>query len=650
MLDSTLCLLVKLVGWVLCRLPVSLCVAIGQRLGDLARVLQPKRVWIGRQNLKAAFGKRLSRREADRILREVFRNLGASIIEMLRLPAIDAAYIKRHVEIVDYQHFERAVASERPVVLLTGHFGNWELTSITAALIGHPIVALARAQNTLPKLYHLLVSYRESKGCRVVHKGGAMRQLVRALGQRELVGIVGDQASRHGVFVDFFGRPALFAKGPFELARANGAWVVMAFMHRVRGPFHRLVVEPPLDLAQMSGTPEEIVRTGIERFAGALQRHAEQDPEQWLWVHKRWKRTPARRVLILSDGKLGHVKQSRTVVDAIKEHSADVRDDTVEVRFRNRLARWVATVWARIAPGVAPMTCLRLTLQSDSFRAASMTYADVIVSTGSSTAPVNVLLSRDNRAKSVVVMDPSLPLSAFTLAFVPVHDAVRPRPNVVETHGALGRLDDSSLAAARERLRTHPRFRGDTSANGHAPGSRPVVTVLLGGDTRDYVLTKEFVETIMHATLAVCDERDAECLVTTSRRTPAAVDDWLEREVRPHPRCRLLLIASRDDVAGTMDGLLASASAIVATGESISMISEACASGRPVLAVEPPARRAGRATKASRFLASMESSGYLRRAAPADISASLREALDGRASAKRLDTYAMVRDAVKGLL
>jgi KDO2-lipid IV(A) lauroyltransferase len=141
-------------------------------------------------------------------------------------------------------------------VFVTGHFGNWELSSIAAALRGHPIIALARAQRTLPRLYALLVSYRESKGCTVVHKGGAVKRLIAALEQGGFVGIVGDQASRQGIPVEFFGRLALFAPGPFELAHRKGALILPAFIHRVRGPFHRIVVEPPIVLSQRRSTGE----------------------------------------------------------------------------------------------------------------------------------------------------------------------------------------------------------------------------------------------------------------------------------------------------------------------------------------------------------------------------------------------------------
>ena len=354
MLDSLLCWLVKSLGTVLCRLPAGLCIALGAGCGRLACALQPRRAQVGRSNLKAALGDRLKPGEADRLIKSVFAQLGAGIFEMLRLPVIDAAYINRYVEIVGSGVFEEAMRSQRPVMVLTGHLGSWELTSIIAALRGYPIVALARAQDKLPKLYALLLFYRESKGCRIVHKGGAMRQLIQALRQRELVGIVGDQASRQGLFVNFFGRRALFATGPFAIAHSADALLFPVFIHRTRGAFHQMVIEPAIDVRALPGDKEAQVRGGVERFAGALARQVERHPGQWLWVHKRWKHTPDRRIVVLSDGKLGHVKQSMTVVQALKAHRPDAQDRLIEVRYRHQLGRLLLLLasWAQVPRGL----------------------------------------------------------------------------------------------------------------------------------------------------------------------------------------------------------------------------------------------------------------------------------------------------------
>ncbi len=649
MIDWLAYTLVKGLGGLLCRLSPEAAVWIGEQLGALAYWLQPKRSRIGLLNLRAAFKGALSPEEARRIIRACYRQLGAGIVEMLRLPVIDRAYIDRYVTIEGRAHFEAAVVSGRPVMFLTGHYGNWELLSIVAALYGHPIVALARAQQKLPKLYRLLVSYRESKGCTIIHKGGAMRRLIAALEARQLVGIVGDQASRQGLFAEFFGRPALFAKGPFELAYRKGALIVPGFMRRMHGPYHRLTLEPPITLAAHQGEAAA-VRGAIEQFAEVLARHIAEDPSQWLWMHKRWKYTPARRLLVLSDGKLGHVKQSLAVVEAARAGNRHITHEIVEVRYRHPLARALALVWSGWLPrGLGATACLRMALAPDSAKALLSRYADMIISCGASTAPVNLLWAADNRAKSVVLMNPApLPLRRFDLVIAPRHDRLPARPRVIRISGALASpLTPEALAQAGERLTAHPGFRAGLRGE-HRP---PVVAVFIGGNTPRYVITTAFAESLIAEVTHACEQLDGWCLVTTSRRTPSAVEQLLAERLERHPRCGLLLIATRDPIDGTMTGMLGWADVALVTGESVSMISEACASGRQVVVVPPPGREAGaRATKHERFLRELVREGFVRLAPLPELAAAIQRAASAREPARRLDDFTAVRDALARLL
>ena len=650
MLDWLACTFVKIAGGLLCRLPPSVAVWLGERLGVLASWLQPKRTRIGLINLRAAFNGTLTATQSRRILRACYKQLGAGVVELFRLPVIDRAYIDRYIAIEGGEHFEAVVASGRPVILLTGHYGNWELSSIAVALRGYPIVALARAQDKLPKLYTLLVSYRESKGCTIIHKGGAMKRLIAALEDRRLVGIVGDQASRQGIFVDFFGRPALFAKGPFELAYSKDALVLAAFIHRVRGPFHRIIVEPPIELARHL-PKDAAVRQGIEQFAAMLSRHITDDPGQWLWMHKRWKHTPARRALVLSDGKTGHLKQSLAVIEALRDHHPQLSHDVIEIRYRHALARAVALLWSWWMPGGAGgASCLQWTLTSEAASALLSRYADLIISCGASTACVNLLWAAQNCAKSVVILKPApLPLRRFSLVIAPRHDGLPRRPNVVQTAGAIvNRMRDEELLQARGRLQAHPNFRPQPNlAHRH-----PVVAVFIGGDTLHYALSPGFAEALTAQVKTACETMDGWCLVTTSRRTASAVERLLSERLGRDPRCRLLLIATRDPINGTMEGMLGWADVAVVTGESISMVSESCASGRPVVVVEPPLRPTASSAlpKHQRFLQGLAKAGYARVHPVPEVNYAIQRALKEGRSAKRLDTLGPVREAVARLL
>lgn len=643
LLDWLACTFVRAASGCFCRLPAPAAVWIGERLGVAVMWLQPKRVRIGLANVRAAFDGAITPAEAHRIIRGCFRQLGASFVELLRLPVMDRAYIDRYVEIEGRQYFEQALASGRPVIFLTGHYGNWELSSITAALMGYPITALARAQDKFPRLYRLLVSYRESKGCRIVHKGGAMKRLLTALGAGQLIGIVGDQASRQGIFVDFFGRPALFATGPFDLAYSREALILPAFIRRVRGARHQIVVEPPLKLDRQP-SKERAIRAGIEWFASALERHIRSAPDQWLWMHKRWKHTPARRVIVLSDGKLGHLKQSLAVVEAMRARAPLLTHTVVEIRYRSPDARAAALVWSWWLGGRGARRCLSLTLAPSSAQQLLSRYADVVISCGSSLAPANLLWSAENRAKSVVIMNPApLPLSRFDLVIAPRHDGLPDRANVVPVIGAIASGTRELPAEAAARLSRHPRFRPADAGRRHR-----VVAVFIGGDTAQFALGTQFAEDLLTQVQTACEAADGWFLVTTSRRTAPPVERRLAERLARDPRCRLLLLASRDELDGTMDGMLGSADVSIVTGESISMVSEACASGRHVVVVEPPLRpnSHGRSMKHQRFLRELARDGFVTLTNLPELGLAIRRALAARTPPKRLDNLEPVREVL----
>jgi mitochondrial fission protein ELM1 len=294
------------------------------------------------------------------------------------------------------------------------------------------------------------------------------------------------------------------------------------------------------------------------------------------------------------------------------------------------------------------LAVLRRALEPASFRQVSSVTADVVISCGASAAPVNLLFSSLNRARSIVVMNPTpLPLSRFSLALVPEHDRVHPRPNVVRTAGALSWIHPGSLEAARRHLTEHPRFR----ARGAWP-ARVVIGVFIGGDTPEVALDAAFARRLAEEMLAACEAHDAACLVTTSRRTPEAVVRVLDDRMGAHPRCPLLLVAGRDSLNGTLDGMLGWAELAVVTSDSVSMVSEAWASGRRVVVVEAPARAGarGRRAKTARFLQSLSRQGGVRLSAVAALREAIGRSLREPAARAADDLASSLRSAVSKLL
>ncbi|MBI3323187.1 MAG: mitochondrial fission ELM1 family protein [Candidatus Omnitrophica bacterium] len=601
---------------------------IGAGVGVALYHLAGKRRAVAMGNLRAAFGDSYSADQYEGILRSLHRNLGRTLLEVAAIPRIDRAYVDQYVQVApgSRERLEAALAKGRGVLFVTGHFGNWELISLTGALHGYPTLVLARAQGW-PRLNRLLTQYRESKGCRVVTKGFPVRDLIRGLREGKIIGILADQdGGANGVLAPLFGRLASTAAGAIALGINTGAPIIPVFMVRQEGPLHSLVLEEPLQIPEQ-GDLEDRVRAGVAAYLSVLERYIRRYPDQWFWLHRRWKSCPERHVVVLSDGKAGHLAQCRELVERVKtawdaRSAGDKRlagvtkplvwKRTIPVRYRHPAWRPVLQLVAAALPRRFPSAerWLRWALDPESYRMLASTFADVTVSCGSSTAAVNLIWSWAVRAKSAHITRSGLPSwRRFDLAVIPRHDLRRPprAGNLLVIDGALApsrRADESRAKEWRQRLRL---------SRGRQIG------VLLGGPAKGVEIPLADVERAVGGLLSAAEELDAELLVTSSRRTPLAVETWLAQALGRHPRCRLLALVNRRD-AGRLDGteeavpcIFGLSHALVVSGDSISMVSEAVATGKPVISFPPrPLRQrrwGGPDTKYHRFLRRMDDLG-----------------------------------------
>ena len=164
----------------------------------------------------------------------------------------------------------------------------------------------------------MLNSYREVYGRRVIKKGIATRDIIRSLKANKIIAILSDQDARmNGYLVNFFGRLASTPSGAVNFALKFDSYILPNFCIRKKGPFYHLIVQEPLGLDKTQDT-ETDVQVGLQRFTNILESYITKYPNQWLWLHKRWKTTPSRRILILSDGKAGHLNQAKAVARQIR--------------------------------------------------------------------------------------------------------------------------------------------------------------------------------------------------------------------------------------------------------------------------------------------------------------------------------------------
>ena len=566
------------------RLPLE--TALGWGRGMAAGVYCfNKRRRVAYVNLKAAFPESTVQ-ERKQWIREMFQHLGMSAIEMMRFPILRKEEVGRLVS--TNPHYETYLSHRRSgkgSILLTAHLGNWEFAQIQEGLRGRPITVLVRRQKH-PRLDQLLNSFRQYYGSVSVGTGKTgIRDLIKTLREGGCVGMAADQSGGDdGVWVRFFGRLTTSPRGPIALALKLGVKVLPVFMVRQNGPFHQLIFEPPLELVQ-TGDPEKDLQVNAQKYIQLLESYITKYKSQWLWGHKRWKRTRTKRILILSDGKAGHVKQSEALVKEIKEKGEKKEPpyefliEKIEVEFRGSWRKRIFPLFAFffIPWAEGRLAWLQWFLSAESARKLERANPDVVVSAGSSLVPINLCVAKENLAKSTVLMRPSFPFNLFKydLAVIPAHDRGLLPSGKFRIQGALSGLDPENLEVSKKLL-----------AGSLQDPERIRISLFLGGETRRYKFSLSEVEDLLEEVERASEKLGGDFLVTTSRRTPEAVSQFLRKRLENHPRCQLCVIASEDSRPEVVPGMMALADFLIVTEDSLSMISEAVSSGKRVVVVK----------------------------------------------------------------
>jgi KDO2-lipid IV(A) lauroyltransferase len=233
--------------------------------------------------------------EAQRqgVIRGMVRNLGWMAAEFARFPRYTRENIEEVVILDGHENFLNGQHRGKGVVYLTGHIGAWELSSFAHALYGFPLHYMARPLDNA-RVDGLVNRYRCLSGNRPIFKNESARVLLKTLKEAGTVGILADQNTmpEEGVFVDFFGKSACTTTGIARVALHTDAAVVpgYAYWDDAIGKY-RLRFEPAVELIR-TGDTERDVFVNTQKFAKVIEEIIRQHPEQWVWVHGRWKTRP----------------------------------------------------------------------------------------------------------------------------------------------------------------------------------------------------------------------------------------------------------------------------------------------------------------------------------------------------------------------
>jgi KDO2-lipid IV(A) lauroyltransferase len=239
------------------------------------------------RQIRAAFPTR-SAAECRAIARATFAHFGRALVLLLEFDTLTPAEIRQRVDYEGDERVRAVLAAGKGLIIVTGHFGYWELQGVAHALVLPPLAVLARPLDN-PRLHVLLERIRCVTGNAVIYRQGAMRRVLRVLGAGGSVGILIDQHI-HGadaVRVDFFGRPAATTAALAMLALRTGAALVPAFALPTRGGRFRLIFEPPVELPPPGSA--DPVRELTQRCTDVLEMYVRRHPHLWLWMHRRWR-------------------------------------------------------------------------------------------------------------------------------------------------------------------------------------------------------------------------------------------------------------------------------------------------------------------------------------------------------------------------
>jgi KDO2-lipid IV(A) lauroyltransferase len=279
-------------------LPRPLARAFAIALAEVVYVLHVRLRRVGMRNLALAYPEK-TEAERARMLRGEFTSLGRQLAEVCRFPKYTRENVEQVVVYDGLENYERAYARGKGVLFLTAHFGGWELSAFAHSLHGHWLHVVMRPMDN-QYLDRLIQSYRTMHGNKTVAKDDFVRGLLGAMKAGETVGILMDtnMTPPQGVFVDFFGIPACTASGLARIALRTDAAVVPGFTiwDEALGKY-RLRFDPALGLIRTNDLEADIV-ANTQMFTKVIEDYVRKYPEQWLWVHRRWKTRPEGQPLL----------------------------------------------------------------------------------------------------------------------------------------------------------------------------------------------------------------------------------------------------------------------------------------------------------------------------------------------------------------
>lgn len=633
----------RVLGPVIRSLPLGFSLFLGRRLGDLLYYFDARHKCLAYANIRTALKDKLTQEKITRTTREFYQVFGQNLIEIILIPRIDKEYIKKYITIEGLDNIGAGFKKGKGVIFVSVHAGSWELSNIISSNIGIPFSLFVRDQRD-SRLNNLLNSYRSQKGCKLIQRQNYLRGLIDVLKRNEAVGMTIDQGGKSGLLVKFFGKNASMATGAVRLGLKYGATLIPVFFMRLKGPYSKIVINKPFEMKEC-GDYQKDLGGNLQSLVSIFEKQIAENPREYLWTYRIWKYSDEKNVLILSDGKTGHLRPSEAAANTIRDYLQNknilARIYTQKVEFKSRLSRNAMAFSCLLAGKYncqGCLWCMRAFLTKDTYNSLTALKPDIVISCGSSLASVNYVFSRENFAKSIVISRPSiLSTKRFDLVVMPRHDNPPKRKNVAVTEGALNLIDEPYIKEHTEMLK-------QALGTSYKIGGL-YIGLLIGGDTKNFCLDEEIVAEVIGQIRSASQALNADILVTTSRRTPRKIEFLVKKQLSDYPRCKLVIIANEKNIPEAVGGILGLSKITITSPESISMISEAASSGSYVIVFESRVDR-----RHSLFLNHLAKKKYLYLCRPEEIADSIGGLIKERPQINALNDRAALEEALKKVI
>jgi len=269
-------------------IPYRLRTRAGGVMGVLIFYLYRKRRNVALENISKSFPEK-NKNWHWKLCRLSFKNLGISSMEFLQLPRMNENFIDKYFEVEGEQFFKMALENRRGLIAICPHLGNWEFVAAYFGIKGYPLSVIMKRQSN-PYVNRIIAKYRKAMNLELIYKNKAGFAVLRGLKRNRIIGFVADQdAGKNGIFIDYFGRPASTAQGPsrFALAYQTPACVVIGV--RKAGGRFKIIVSPFLDFSYNRNSQAEAIYCNTALWVGKTEEFIREYPEQYFWVHRRWK-------------------------------------------------------------------------------------------------------------------------------------------------------------------------------------------------------------------------------------------------------------------------------------------------------------------------------------------------------------------------